>query len=903
MDNFNKTNINMGIHNLDCFFNPKKIALIGVTINPNSVGGKTLINLIGSGFKGVVYPVNPSSEAVLGVQCYPNLKSLPKQADLAVICSNPEKVPEHVKECGETGINNIIIMSAGFREIGERGIELERKILEYKKSFENMRILGPNCLGIIVPSMSLNISFAPGTPMPGNVAFISQSGALCTSVLDWAIEKKIGFSYFISIGNAIDVDFSDLIDFLGEDEKTKSIILYIESIKNARKFITAARSFARTKPIVAYKAGRFPESAEVAASHTGALASEDAIYDAAFKRTGITRVYDIGEIFNVTELIGRNKIPKESKLGIITNAGGPAVMATDKLVELKGRLANFEEKTLTELRESLPPSSAINNPVDVLGDAPTKRITKAIEIIIKDNNVDALLVIITPQSMTNPTAIAKGIVNIAATTKKLILCAFLGGERMREGIKILSDNAIPVYTTPEEAVTAFMILVEYSRNLQSLYETPKDIPVEFSIDRNKIRDEFNNLIKDHKTILPEHTSKKILKSYGIPVTETEIATTEEEALKIAKKIGYPVVLKIYSPHITHKTDVGGVELNLSNELMIRSAFNKIISNAKLKNPNATIKGVTVQKMINVDNPIELILGIKKDYIFGTVIMVGMGGIYAELFKDRTIDFPPLNEKLALRMLKSLKIYPLLSGFRGKSINMEKLIEVLIRISYLAADFPELKELDINPLFVLENDCIAVDARIVIDENIKGKEIKKYSHLALHPYPEEYIKNVKLKDGTEVLLRPIKPEDEPLWMDLLASCSKESIYSRFRYFFQWQSHEVAIKYCYIDYDREIAIVAEIKKRDKKQLIGVGRLISDPDHQKVEYAILISDKYQNKDLGGIITDFCFEIAKKWGLKEIVAQTTSDNVRMISVFKKRGFKINYDFSSSLVEVSKPL
>lgn len=903
MDNFDKTNINMGIHNLDYFFNPKKIALIGVTINPNSVGGKTLINLIGSGFKGVVYPVNPSSEAVLGVQCYPNLKSLPKQADLAVICSNPEKVPEHVKECGEAGINNIIIMSAGFREIGERGIELERKILEYKKSFENMRILGPNCLGIIVPSMNLNISFAPGTPVPGNVAFISQSGALCTSVLDWAIEKKIGFSYFISIGNAIDVDFSDLIDFLGEDEKTKSIILYIESIKNSRKFITAARSFARTKPIVAYKAGRFPESAEVAASHTGALASEDAIYDAAFKRTGITRVYDIGEIFNVTELIGRNKIPKESKLGIITNAGGPAVMATDKLVELKGRLANFEKKTLTELSKSLPPSSAINNPVDVLGDAPTKRITKAMEIIIKDNNVDAILVIITPQSMTNPTAIAKGIVNIAVTTKKLILCAFLGGERMREGIKILSDNAIPIYTTPEEAVTAFMILVEYSRNLQSLYETPKDIPVEFSIDRNKIRNEFNNLIKDYNTILPEHTSKKILKSYGIPVTETEIATTEEEALKIANKIGYPVVLKIYSPHITHKTDIGGVELNLSNELMIRNAFNKIISNAKLKNPNATIKGVTVQKMINVDNPIELILGIKKDNIFGTVIMVGMGGIYAELFKDRTIDFPPLNEKLALRMLKSLKIYPLLSGFRGKSINMDKLIEVLIRISYLAADFPELKELDINPLFVLENDCIAVDARIIIDENIKGKDIKKYSHLALHPYPEEYIKNVKLKDGTEVLLRPIKPEDEPLWMDLLASCSKESIYSRFRYFFQWQSHEVAIKYCYIDYDREIAIVAEIKKREKKQLIGVGRLISDPDHEKVEYAILISDKYQNKDLGGIITDFCFEIAKKWGLKEIVAQTTSDNVRMISVFKKRGFKINYDTSSSLVEVSKPL
>lgn len=893
----------MGIHNLDSFFNPKRIALIGVTINPNSVGGKTLINLIGTGFKGVVYPVNPTSEAVLGIQSYPNLKSLPKQADLAVICSTPEKVPENVRECGEVGIRNIIIMSAGFREIGERGLELERKILEYKKEFENMRILGPNCLGLIVPSINLNVSFAPGTPKEGNVAFISQSGALCTSVLDWAIEKKIGFSYFISIGNAIDVDFSDLIDFLGEDERTKSIILYVESIKNARKFITAARSFARTKPIVAYKAGRFPESAEVAASHTGALATEDAIYDAAFKRTGITRVFDIGEIFNVTELIGRNKIPKESKLGIITNAGGPAVMATDKLVELNGSLADFEENTLSELRKSLPPSSAINNPVDVLGDAPAKRITKTMEIILKDNNVDAILVIVTPQSMTNPTAIARGIVNISTTTNKLILAAFLGGERMRDGIKILSDSGIPVYTTPEEAVTAFMILVEYSRNLQSLYETPKDIPVEFTIDRNRIRKEFENLIKNQGSVLSEHLSKKILKSYGIPVTETEIAKMENDAVKIASKIGYPVVLKIYSSDITHKTDVGGVALNLRSENSVRAAFNEIISKAKIKSPNAEIQGVTVQKMIEAENPIELILGIKKDNIFGTVIMVGMGGIYAELFKDRTIEFPPLNEKLALRMLKSLKIFPMLKGYRGKSINLEKLIEILIRISYLAADFPEIKELDINPLFVLENNSIAVDARIVIDENLIGKEIKKYSHLALHPYPEEYIKEVKLKDGTEVLLRPIKPEDEPLWMALLASCSKESIYSRFRHFFQWQSHEVAIKYCYIDYDREIAIVAEIKKKDKKQLIGVGRLIADPDHETVEYAILISDKYQNKDLGGIITDFCFEIAKKWGLKEIVAQTTSDNVRMISVFKKRGFKISYDLSSSLVEVSKPL
>ncbi|MBN1633312.1 MAG: bifunctional acetate--CoA ligase family protein/GNAT family N-acetyltransferase [Ignavibacteria bacterium] len=894
----------MGIHKLDSFFNPKRIALIGVTINPNGVGGKTLTNLVGSGFKGVVYPVNPTSEAVLGIQCYPNLKSLPKEADLAVICNATEKVPETVKECGDNGINNIIIMTAGFKETGEKGKKLEEKILEYKKSFEDMRILGPNCLGLIVPSMNLNVSFASGMPKQGNIAFISQSGALCTSILDWAIERNIGFSYFLSIGNALDVDFADLIDFLGEDEKTKSIILYIESITNARKFITAARSFARSKPIVAYKAGRYPESAEVAASHTGALTSEDAIYDAAFQRTGITRVYDIGEIFDITELISKNKMPDGSNLGIVTNAGGPAVMATDTLFEENGNLAKFEESTLNELKKSLPPSAAINNPVDVLGDAPAKRVTKTAEIVIKDKNVDALLVIITPQSMTNPTAIAKGICNLSETNRKPILAAYLGGEKMKEGLNILRDSGIAAYSTPEQAVTAFMILVDYSRNLMSLYETPRDIPVDFTLDRTKIRKDFNSLINENNSTLSEGLSKKVLKSYGIPVTSPEIANNEDEALRFAGKIGYPVVLKIHSPDITHKTDVGGVMLNLNSESSVRFAFNDILKNVKRKNPKAKIQGVTVQKMVKEKDSVELILGIKKDKIFGTTIMIGTGGIYAELFKDRAIGFPPLNEKLALKMIESLKIFPLLKGYRGKRpVNMEKLIEVLIRISYLAADFPEIKELDINPLLAFKKETIAVDARIIIDKEVINKPSKPYSHLALRPYPEEYIKKIKLKDGSEVILRPIKPEDEPLWMDLLAGCSKESIYSRFRYFFHWQSHEVATRYCYIDYDREIAIVAEITEKNKKKLIGVGRLIADPDHESVEYAILISDEYQNRDLGGIITDYCFEIAKKWGLKKIVAQTTTDNSRMISVFRKRGFEIFPDLSSSLVDVSKSL
>jgi len=894
----------MGVHNLDSFFNPKRIALIGASINPNSVSGKVLANLVGGGFRGVVYPVNAQYEAVLGIQCYPDLKNLPNNPDLAVICTSSDKVPDFVNECGKNGILNIIIMSAGFKEIGEEGKKLEEKIKDYAKKFEGMRIMGPNCLGLIVPSLNLNISFASGMPRNGNIAFISQSGALCTSVLDWALEKKIGFSYFVSIGNAIDVDFSDFIDFFGEDEKTKSIILYIESVTQVRKFMTAARSFARSKPIIAYKAGRFPESAKVAASHTGALASEDAIYDAAFKRMGIARVFDIGDIFDCTEMIGRGKIPKGPKLGIVTNAGGPGVMATDSLIEHEGELAELSSDTIDELSNNLPAYWSKSNPVDVLGDANSKRIAKAVQIVLDDKNVDAVLVILTPQAMTNPTATAKEISRISSEARKPILAAWLGGEKMREGTQILSDAGVPVYQTPEQAVRSFMTLVAYSRNLQSLYETPRDIPVEFSLDRNVLRQEFNSLIPENESVLSEEISKIILDAYGISVTQPILAADEKIAVKISNKIGYPVVMKIYSPDITHKTDVDGVALNLQDDNMVISAFKRMVTNVKSKNPKAKIEGVTIQPMITEKDSVEMILGIKKDPTFGTFILAGTGGTAAELFKDRAIGFPPLNESLAIQMLESLKIYPLLKGYRGRTnVNLDRLIETLIRLSYLAADYPEIEELDINPLLVSSKGAVALDARIIVDPELIGKKIKPYSHLAIHPYPEEYVKNIKLSDGTNVTFRPIKPEDEPMWMELLASCSRESIYSRFRYFFQWASHEVATHYCYIDYDREIAIVAEITDGEKRKFLGVGRLIADPDHETVEYAILISDAWQNRDLGGTLTDYCFEIAKKWGLKTIVAQTTSDNSRMISVFQKRGFEVVVDPSSSMVDVSKPL
>jgi acetyltransferase len=899
--NILKGSILMNVHNLDSIFKPKRIAIVGISSNPNSVSGKVLTNIVGSGFRGVVYPINPDFEAVMAMPCFSDLKNLPQKPDLVVICSSAEKVPEIVRECGDLGINGIIIMSAGFKEIGEKGLKLENDIKEIKSNFSKMRIIGPNCLGIIIPKMNLNVSFAPDTPKKGNIAFISQSGALCTSVLDWAKQENIGFSNFVSIGNTIDVDYGDLIDYFGEDEETKSILLYIESITNSKKFMTATRAFARTKPIIVYKAGRFPESAAVAASHTGALASADDVYDAAFQRTGLARVYDIGEIFDCAELIGRNKIPNGPNLAIVTNAGGPGVMATDALIANKGSLAKLSEDTLNELNNNLPEMWSHANPVDVLGDAKAKRITKATKIVLADKNVDAVLVILTPQAMTNPTNVAKAIGELQTTVTKPILASWIGGYHMKDGMELLNKLGIASYKTPEQAVRAFMTLVNYSKNLETLYETPKDIPVEFSFNRKKIRKEFGSIIKSKNEILSEETSKKLLASYDIPVTIPKPAISKEEAVKISVEMGYPVVFKILSEDITHKSDVGGVILNINNDSEAEKAFDDIINSAGEKCPDANVEGVTVQSMVTLKDSIELILGIKKDPIFGTVILVGAGGITAELFADRSIGFPPLNERLARRMLEELKIWKLLKGYRGKpAVNIDKLIETMIRLSYLAADYPEIVELDINPLVVNEDEVMALDARIVLDLDLLGKDIEKYSHLALRPYPEEMVSTEKIQDQ-EVILRPIKPEDEPMWLDLLGSCSKESIYSRFRYFFQWSSHEVATRYCYIDYDREIAIVAEIKVNGKKQLVGVGRLISDPEHNTVEYAILITDEWQNKDLGRLLTDYCMDIAKNWGLKKIVAQTTSDNHRMISLFKHRGFEIKNSLREATVEVEK--
>jgi len=892
----------VSIRNLDKIFRPHRVAVIGASDTPTSVGYTVLRNLIGSGFRGVVYPVNPKHESVQGIHAYKDVPSLPYPPDLAVVCTPARTVPGIVRACGEAGTRGLVIISAGFREIGEEGRQLERQIAEEQRKFDGMRILGPNCLGIIVPGISLNASFAATSAQEGHIGFISQSGALCTSVLDWANEEGIGFSYFVSVGNMLDVDMADLIDYLGSATETQSIILYIESISEAREFMSAARAFARTKPIVAYKAGRFAESAQAAASHTGAMAGVDAVYEAAFQRAGIERIFQIEDMFDCAELLARQDPPKGDRLVIVTNAGGPGVMTTDALIARDGKLAALSEKTMEKLNEVLPAYWSHGNPIDVLGDAPPDRFAGAVETVLKDKGVDAVLVILTPQAMTDPTGTAQAVSQIAARAHKPVLAAWMGGKVVREGVQLLNEAGIPTYNTPEKAVRAFMHLVSYARNLEVLYETPRDIPLEFSLDRGRLRGLFDTILTEGDEILSENVSKAFLEAYEIPVTKPHLARSADEAVQVAQRCGYPVVMKIHSPQITHKSDVGGVALNLGSDQAVREAFDRMTGKARQMRPDAKVVGVTIQKMVTYPHSFELIMGTKKDPVFGAVIMVGMGGTTAELFRDRALAMPPLSETLARRMLERLRSWPLLQGYRGKpGANIDRLIEIIMRFSYLVADYPEIKELDVNPLLVTPEDVIALDARVVVDRELVVRPVRRYAHLAIRPYPEEYVTERELKDGTAVILRPIKPEDEPMWHDLVRSCSTETIWFRFQYLFKQTTHDMATRYCFIDYDRELGIVAEVEEAGERRLIGVGRLVADVDHETAEYAVIVADRWQGHGLGGLLTDYCLEVAKTWSVKRLVAETTRDNTRALATFRTRGFQIDAEQEEDVVLVRK--
>jgi len=873
----------VGTENLEKIFNPRRIAVIGASGRENSVGAKLLRNLIGVGYKGVVYPVNPFRPTVQGITAYPNIKRIPRKVELAIIATPAHTVPQIIEECGAVGVSGVVIVSAGFREAGEEGKALEKQILKYRNRYK-MRIIGPNSLGVMRPRIKLNATFANKTAEPGKIAFISQSAALCSSVLDWASEAHVGFSAVVSVGSMLDVDFGDLIDYFGTDAQTTSIVLYLESTKNARKFMSAARGFARAKPIVVVKAGRFRESAEAALSHTGALCGEDAIYDAAFRRAGVVRVEAIDELFNCAEALAMQPNPKGSNLTIITNAGGPGIMATDFLIAKGGKLSQLSSETIEALKSELPSYCSILNPIDILEEATADRFRKVMEICFKDPNSDGFLVVYTPQGAAEPVETAKIILELARKVKKPILTSLMGEDDCWKARRILRKNGIPSFTTPEQAVYTFMYMNSYTKNLELLYETPEELSMELSIPMF-LKEVLKRVSEEKRKVLSLPESLGFLEAYKIPTIKTIVAKTPNEAVNAASKLGYPVVLKALSPQITHKSKAEGVVLNVRSPTEVKELFKELAIRVKNYSSKAKFQGVAIQPMIQ-RNRCELLIGSKKDPQFGSVIVFGMGGGAVELLKDVSIGFPPLNQVLARRLMENTAICKLLEA-NEYSVCTKLLEEILVKFSQLVIDFPEIKEVDINPVIASESDAVAVDARIVIDPKKIRKKIRHHKHLVVAPYPKKYISRWKLKDGTSVVLRPIKPEDEALVHDLFQSLSEETMRFRFFQLIRDVSHEALTRYCNIDYDREIAIVAE-EKKDTRKIIGVSRLILEPGRRCGEFAVVVGDQWQGLGLGSKLVDYVVKISKDMRLKTIGGAILLRNLKMIRLCTKKGFKM---------------
>ena len=882
----------MSIEGIKLFFEPNSIALVGATENKRAVGRTVLDNLLLSRNERNIYPVNPSRDNILDMKCYPNISALPETPDLAIVAINAKFVPDIVEESGKAGIKAVIIISSGFKETGDEGKAREDRILETAMKY-NMRIIGPNCLGVIRPGTNLNATFASKMAKPGRIAFLSQSGALGTAVLDWAVSRDIGFSTFVSLGTMLDIDFGDMVDYLGEDPKTTSILIYLESLGNslssARKFMSAARGFARTKPIIVIKPGKFKESVKAARSHTGAMVGEDLYYDAAFDRAGVVRVEEIEDLFNCASILNTAKLPKKPNLAIITNAGGPSVLATDSLISMGGKLAELSKETISSLNEFLPPFWSKSNPVDILGDADEERYMKTIEATLRDKEVNGAVIIYTSQGAASPVDLAKAIIKYNKGSQKPILTVMMGTEEVVKARQLFYDGKIPTYEFPEEAIKTYLYMYQYERRLEELYETPEDLPLNLGAPTNYLKILTRNAIKKGITLLSEENSKKLLTTYGIGATTTHLAKTAEDAVMQASSTGYPVVMKIVSPDISHKTDVGGVILNLGSDKEVKQAYDKMTEDVKQRQPDARIEGVYIQKMIT-DYDYELIIGSKKDPVLGPVILFGLGGTEAEFFKDVAVGIPPLNQNLARRVIERTKTYTILSqGFRAKPpANLRLLDETLVKVSNLIVDFPEIEELDINPLVISGSSVIALDARVLLDINALRPGNHEYSHLIISPYPTRYIQHWKCLDGRNVVLRPIRPEDEPLEQELLANLSVES--SRFRFFHIIKdiTHDMLSRFCNIDYDREIAIIAEYTADGRRRNVGVGRLIVQSD-QTGEFAVLVADDFQTNGLGTKLCDMLIGIGREKGLKNIYAIVLNENLRMIGLGRKLGFTIN--------------
>jgi acetyltransferase len=865
--------------------------------------GRTLLwNLIGNPFGGTIYPVNPKRANILGIKAYPSVKALPEAVDLAVVVTPAPSVPGIIGECIDSAVKGAIVISAGFREAGPAGLDLERQVREQLRRGK-MRLIGPNCLGVMSPRSGLNATFAQAMARPGNVAFLSQSGALCTAILDWSLRENVGFSAFLSIGSMLDVGWGDLIDYLGDDPHTKSIILYMESIGDARSFLSAARAVAYRKPVIVIKAGRTDAAASAAASHTGSLTGSDEVLDAAFRRSGVLRVNRISDVFYIADVLAKQPRPQGPRLTILTNAGGPGVLAVDALLTNGGELAKLSAETLEELNRCLPAHWSHNNPIDILGDAGPERYAKALEIAGQDPGSDGLLVILTPQAMTDPTQTAELLKPYAQAWGKPVLASWMGAAHVAAGEAILSRAGIPVFPFPDTAAQVFTSMWRYTYNRRGLYETPMfpaDAGVGFP-SRPHAEQVIRSARQSGRSLLTEPESKEILAAYGIPTVQTRAAASEANAVRLADDTGYPVVLKLFSKTITHKTDVGGVQLNLGDADAVRRAYRAIEASVSAKAGAEHFQGVTVQPMIKADG-YELIVGSSIDPQFGPVLLFGTGGQLVEVFKDRSLALPPLNTTLARRMMEQTHIYTALKGVRGRPpVDLGALEQLLVRFSQLVVEQPWIKEIDINPLLATPERILALDARVVVH----GPEVKEEDlpRPAIRPYPAQYLSSWGMKDGTPLTIRPIRPEDEPLMIKFHEGLSEQSVY--FRYFHalklsQRVTHERLARLCFIDYDREMALVGEWQdaQSGSRQIVGVGRLTRLPGTGEAELAVIVGDCYQRRGLGSELVRQLVQIGRAEKLGRITAVVLRENTGMLRVFESLGFRIRTGIGDNQAE-----
>ena len=865
-------------------FYPRTIAVIGATEKPASVGRTILRNLLEHPPGATIFPINPHRSNVMGIRCYPNIAAIGEPVDLAIVITPASTVPDVVLECENAGVRSAVVISAGFAETGADGKERERKIREVLAR-GRMRLVGPNCVGIMNPRTGLNATFAQSNALPGNIAFLSQSGALCTSILDWSRRENVGFSGFVSVGSMLDVSWGDLIYHFGDDAYTQSILIYMESISDARSFLSAAREVSLRKPIIVIKPGRTEAARKAAASHTGAMTGADEVFEAAFRRCGILRVATIGELFDMAEVLSKQPRPKGPRLAVVTNAGGAGVLATDALLAAGGQLADISAETKDELNKLLPSAWSHANPVDTLGDSGPETYAKAVGIVSRDPGCDAVLSILAPQGMTEPETAANILSRAAEGTTKPLLASWMGGSRMQLAANVLNEAKIPTFEYPDAAARSFAYMWQYTSNLQALYEAPEftgNLPEDGP---KRVASIIAEAQSKGRTILTEHESKQILAAYDLPVTASKIALTADEAARAAETLGFPVVLKLHSETVTHKSDRGGVQLDLQTADAVRAAFTTIQEEFT---KDSSFHGVTVQPMVKTSG-YELILGSSTDPQFGPVMVFGLGGQLVEVLRDRTHALPPLTTTLARRMMERTKILKALHGIRGnKPVDLEKLEELLVRFSELVVENPRIADVEINPLLAGPDGIVALDARVILHPaSVKDAALPRP---AIRPYPNQYVSTWQ-GDGTAFTLRPIRPDDEALMVDFHHQLSETSVYMRFFLPLKVDvrtTHERLFTKCFIDYDREMALVAEYKDdTGARRIAGVARMIRKHSDNSAEVAFLVADQFQNRGLGTHLLERMVAIGRKEGISALEGATLSENYGMKDMFAKAGFK----------------